>query len=393
MSALAFVKLGSVAQYLRGINFKPDDVVPVGSPGTVACMRTKNIQEALDCADVWGVDKSFVRRTEQILQEGDILVSSANSWNLVGKCCWIPALPWEATFGGFVSTLRAKSEIADPRFLYWWFSSDRTQALLRSFGQKTTNISNLNAERCLNLDFPLLPISEQRRIAAILDQADALRAKRREALAQLDRLTQSIFIEMFGEISANTKGWRTCTVGDVSNCIVPGRDKPRSFSGCTPWVTTSDLKHLELTLGSLNKTGLSETEIEEVRAKVIPLGSVIISCVGDLGIVSIAAIPMVVNQQLHTFQCHSALNNTFLMYCLASQKPYMLAKASSTTLPYMNKSVCSSIPVVVPPLALQQTFAARIQSVEALKASHRAALQSLDKLFASLQHRAFAGEL
>ena len=243
------------------------------------------------------------------------------------------------------------------------------------------------------LSIPLPPLPEQRRIAAILDQADALRAKRREALAQLDRLTQSIFIEMFGEISANTKGWRTCTVGDVSNCIVPGRDKPRSFSGCTPWVTTSDLKHLELTLGSLNKTGLSETEIEEVRAKVIPLGSVIISCVGDLGIVSIAAIPMVVNQQLHTFQCHSALNNTFLMYCLASQKPYMLSKASSTTLPYMNKSVCSSIPVVVPPLALQQTFAARIQSVEALKASHRAALQSLDKLFASLQHRAFAGEL
>ena len=102
MTTVTFVKLGNVAHYLRGINFKPDDVVPLGTMVTVACMRTKNIQESLDCRDVWGVSEDFVRRPEQILQEGDILISSANSWNLVGKCCWIPKLPWKSTFGGFV---------------------------------------------------------------------------------------------------------------------------------------------------------------------------------------------------------------------------------------------------------------------------------------------------
>ena len=207
MTAITFAKLGDVAQYLRGINFKPDDVVDVGSEGTVACMRTKNIQESLDCSDVWGVPEIFVRRPEQILREGDILVSSANSWNLVGKCCWIPKLPWKSSFGGFISTLRADPKRLDARFLYWWFSSGKTQAMLRSFGQKTTNISNLNAARCMNLDVPLPALPEQRRIAAILDQADALRAKRREALAQLDNLKQSIFIEMFGDPVTNPKTW------------------------------------------------------------------------------------------------------------------------------------------------------------------------------------------
>ncbi|MDR3369264.1 restriction endonuclease subunit S [Rhodoferax sp.] len=215
MTAITHAKLGDVAQYLRGINFKPDDVTTVGAPGTVACMRTKNIQESLDCSDVWGVAESFVRRPEQILQEGDMLVSSANSWNLVGKCCWIPDLPWKTTFGGFVSALRANPSRVNPRFLYWWFSSDRTQALLRSFGRKTTSISNLSVEQCLNLAVPLPPLPEQRRIAAILDQADALRAKRREALAQLDSLTQSIFIEMFGDPVSNPNGWVLSDVGTL----------------------------------------------------------------------------------------------------------------------------------------------------------------------------------
>lgn len=83
----------------------------------------------------------------------------------------------------------------------------------------------------------------------------------------------------------------------------------------------------------------------------------------------------------------------FLMYCLSFQKAFMLMKASSTTLPYMNKAVCNSIPVLVPPLPLQQTFATRVQAIEALKAQHRAALAEADALFASLQQRAFAGAL
>ena len=244
-----------------------------------------------------------------------------------------------------------------------------------------------------NYQVPLPPISEQRRIAAILDQTDALRTKRREAMAQLECLKQSIFIEMFEGADRGEGRWRVCTVGELSDCIVPGRDKPKSFSGGIPWVTTSDLIHLGVTSHSEKGMGLSAQEIEMVNARVIPNGSVIISCVGDLGIVSIAGTSMVVNQQLHSFQCHPELNNVFLMYCLARQKAFMLAKASSTTLPYMNKSVCNSIPVFLPPLTLQQSFASRIQKIETIKACQQAALIELDKLFSALQQRAFSGEL
>lgn len=203
------VELGNVASFIRGITFKPDDVVPVGTPESAACMRTKNVQAELDLSDVWGIPASFVRREDQYLAPGDILVSSANSWNLVGKCCWVPNLPWRSTFGGFISVLRPNPAKVDPRYLFRWFASDRTQATVRSFGQQTTNISNLNVDRCLKLRLRLPPLPEQRRIAEILDKADALRTKRRAALAQLDTLTQSIFLDMFGDPATNPKGWPT----------------------------------------------------------------------------------------------------------------------------------------------------------------------------------------
>ena len=198
--------LGDVASFIRGITFKPSDIVPVGSPGSVACMRTKNVQSELDLSDVWGIPESFVKRADQYLLTGDLLVSSANSWNLVGKCCRVPQLHWPATFGGFISVLRGDPSQIEARYLYNWFSSPRIQVTVRSFGQQTTNISNLNVGRCLRLCLPLPSLPEQRRIAEILDKADALRAKRRAALAHLDTLTQSIFLDMFGDPVASEFG-------------------------------------------------------------------------------------------------------------------------------------------------------------------------------------------
>ncbi len=195
------VHLGDVASFVRGITFKPNDVVPVGSPRSVACMRTKNIQNEIDLSDVWGIPESFVKREDQYLKQGDLLVSTANSWNLVGKCCWVPQLQWPTTFGGFISVLRGDESRILPRYLYHWFSSPRIKVTVRSFGRQTTNISNLNIDRCRKLVLFLPSLCEQHRIAGILDKADVLRAKHRTALVELDALMVSLHHRAFqGEL-------------------------------------------------------------------------------------------------------------------------------------------------------------------------------------------------
>lgn len=101
-----------------------------------------------------------------------------------------PKIQDDATAGGFISILRGRNTLIDSRFLFHWFSSPNTQALLRSFGRKTTNISNLNIPLTLKASLPLPPLEEQRRIAEVLDKADALRQKRRLAVQKLDTLLQ-----------------------------------------------------------------------------------------------------------------------------------------------------------------------------------------------------------
>lgn len=234
---------------------------------------------------------------------------------------------------------------------------------------------------------------DQKRIAKILSECEALIQKRKDSIGLLDEFLKSVFLEMFGDPRSNLKKWESGPVINFADCIVPGRDKPKSFSGSTQWITTNDLNHLGFTTKSKQNIGLNDAEITKVRARVIPTNSVLITCVGDLGVISIAGIDMVVNQQLHTFQCKAGMNNIFLMYALSFQKKYMYKMASKTTVPYMNKTTCNSIPVIKPPIELQETFVSLFNNVKKLNDLFKESLLELRNLYGSLSQRAFKGEL
>ncbi len=392
MTTVAQARLGDIAEFIRGINFKPDDVVPVGTNGTVVCLRTKNVQEQLDCDDLWAVPSEFVRRENQIVTEGDILISSANSWNLVGKCSWIPKLTRPTSFGGFVSVLRANRTKVDARYLYSWFSYGKTQALLRSFGQKTTNISNLNIERCSNLSIPLPPLPEQRRIAAILDQADALRAKRREALAQLDILTQSIFVDMF-----EREIFPTASLEDVCDLITDGTHQ-------TPQYADSGFIFLSaknVTSGYVdweNIKFIPESLHRELHRRLSPRrNDILLAKNGTTGVAAIV-------DRDCTFDIYVSLallrtgREVLPGYLLGAINSPVCGRQFSGSLkgigvPNLHLKEIRSTRVPKPPLALQEVFTKRMETVERQKASYRLSLSELDALFASLQHRAFRGEL
>lgn len=398
MTAPAIVELGEVAAFVRGITFKPDDVVPVGTPGTAACMRTKNVQAELDLSDVWGIPEAFVRREDQYLIPGDTLVSSANSWNLVGKCCWVPDLPWRSTFGGFISVLRPNSSKVDPRYLFRWFASDRTQATVRSFGQQTTNISNLNVDRCLKLKLRLPPLPEQRRIAEILDKADALRVKRGAALAELDTLTQSIFLDMFGDPATNPKGFPTSTIGGIAEQVTDGEH-------LTPSRTTEGIKLLSarnvrdgyIDFENVDYIGIDE--YERIRKRCNPsVGDVLISCSGTIGRVASVETDerfSLVRSAALVRPKSATIRTKFLEHYLRTpaMKGRMLRRANASSQANLFQGQIRELPVYVPPTALQDNFVRTIACVAALKVGEQRGLAELDALFTSLQHRAFRGEL
>jgi type I restriction enzyme S subunit len=197
-------RLGDVAEFIRGITFKPEDVVGADEQGAVVCMRTKNIQKILEVNDVIAVPYAFIRRDELFLRKGDILISSANSWNLVGKVAQVPELPYRATAGGFIAIVRAKQGEIDSEYLYRWLASDSVQATIRACGRQTTNISNLSVPRFLDLSIVVPEQHDQERISKILDKTDSLRSKRQKAIRITDEFLRAVFIDMFGALDSQS---------------------------------------------------------------------------------------------------------------------------------------------------------------------------------------------
>lgn len=393
------VRLGDVTSFIRGITFKPKDVVPASTEGVVHCMRTKNVQAELDLRDVWAVDSSFVKREEQYLETGDLLISSANSWNLVGKCSWVPELDAKSTFGGFVTVLRADRRKVDRRYLYYWFSMPVTQRTVRSFSRQTTNIANLDLRRCAELPFPLPPLAEQSRIAAVLDQVDTLRAKRREAIGLLADLKQSIFLEMFGPGRVG-RGVSLSEVGDVQGGLQLSqarRTKPLEV----PYLRVANVYRGRLDLAEVKTLRADAKEIERTRLSAGDL--LVVEGHGnpeEIGRVATwdASVAECVHQnhliriRLDRSQVIPEYAETYLNSMVGRR--HLLRSANTTSgLNTISTGMVQATPIMLPPLDEQQLFAERLSQLRAVQREHTACLATLDELFTSLQQRAFAGRL
>ena len=267
------------------------------------------------------------------------------------------------------------------------------------------NLPRLSPKQLASFKIPLPPFAEQKRIAGILDAADALRAKRREALAELDTLLQSTFLDMFGELTGN--GWEMVTVEDVAR-------KKNGAIRTGPF--GSQLLHSEFVGEGIRVLGIDNAvanvfregeprfitpqKYERLRRFTVRPGDVLITIMGTCG--RCAVVPGDVGVAINTKHlCCITLDSEkclpvfmhayFLEHPLARR--YLERSAKGAIMAGLNMGIIKALPIPVPPLDLQHRFAAIVESVEQQKTSQRAHLAELDTLFASLQSRAFRGDL
>ena len=243
---------------------------------------------------------------------------------------------------------------------------------------------------------PLPPLEEQRRIAAILDQAETLRTQRRTALALLDSLTQSLFLDMFGDPVANPKGFTKqplSEVAEITTGSTPGRGSDGYYGGNIPWIKTT-----EVTGGEIHDTEekLTESGLKAIRGKLHPINSIVVAMYGQgqtRGRCALLRIEASCNQACGVVRPSEEFVPWFMFTQLLLAYERLRALGRGGNQENLNLQLLGSFEVLLPPLPLQQTFATRIASIEALKATHRRVLAALDALFASLQQRAFTGAL
>lgn len=190
--------------------------------------------------------------------------------------------------------------------------------------------------------------------------------------------------------------WTNIVIGALADCIVPGRDKPKSFTGIIPWITLPDIKNNSI-INRSDHPCLSDSEISKVGARIIPPKSVIISVIGRFGIAVVNDIPIVINQQLHGFKPNDAYIPKYLSYHLRVLEKHMERISTSTTIAYLNKANANSFPINLPPYEEQKEIVRQVEKLfslaDKLEEHYKLAKVHVDKLSHSLLAKAFRGEL
>lgn len=322
------------------------------------------------------------------LKPGDVLI--ARMPDPLGRSCIFPGDSIPCVTVVDVCVVRPNRETIDSRFLMHVLNSpEGRQGIAKHItGTTRQRISRTNLGK---IQIPFPPLAEQKRIAAILDAADALRARRREALAQLDSLLQATFLEMFGDPVTNPMGWEMRSLdglGEIQTGSTPPSKFEGMFGGIIPFVTPGDLRETWV------MASRTVTEGGASKSRTVRRGAIFVCCIGaTIGKMGKAAEPSAFNQQINAVCWGERINDDFGFEMMRFFKSKIANDGASTTLPILKKSLFQKIVVPVPPLREQTRFAAIAGAVEQQKTSQSAHLAELDTLFASLQSRAFRGEL
>ena len=355
---------------------------------------TKSIAsiERYDCADA-------PSRARQLVETDDVLVATVRP-NLNGVAQVRAAHHGMTASTGFC-VLRPDTSKLDPRFLFHWVKTgmfvQRMVDVATGANYPAVSDTKVKASKIF-----LPPLAEQRRVARILDAADALRDKRREALAQLDALLQSTFLDMFGDPVTNPMGWQERSLGDLTesgfrnglspstkgtfdgevltlSAITRGRfdfaaRKSAHFDKQPPPSQMVRMDTFLICRGNGNKQLVGTGAYPDRTSDSVCFPDTMISVVVN----SDAIVP-------------AYLQNVWRSWRVRSQ----IERGARTTngTHKINQGLLSSVVIPVPPTDKQLRFVGIVESVEEQATSQRAHLAELDTLFASLQSRAFQGDL
>ncbi len=242
-------RLADAADIVRGVAFAKDDKRHEPREGLIACLRTTNVQRLVEWDDLWFIPEQAAKRSDQIVRAGDILISTANSYELVGKVAIVGTMPYRATLGAFISLIRPKPHV-NASYLYYQLTTHDVQSAIRSCASTTTNISNVSTKKLATIPVILPDLETQATTVTYLDEQlsrlDASVSALLRAQANLKRYRASVLkaacegrlvsgsLETFrGEGDSDLPaGWRWTTLGQISKLVRNGyAGKPEGITG------------------------------------------------------------------------------------------------------------------------------------------------------------------
>ena len=295
-----------------------------------------------------------------------------------------------------------KEDKLDGKFLSWYFSSHTGRSAFRRI-QTGITIEHLNCRDVKEIEIPLPPLEEQRRIAAILDKADAVRHKRQEVIALTEELLRSAFLEMFGDPVTNPKGWDVIPLGDISKVKgglqVTSKRKDHPLE--VPYLRVANVYRDQLVLDEIKLIRVTPEELERTALRTGDL--LIVEGHGnsqEIGRSSVwdGSIPNCTHQNhlirvtLDSKRAEPTYISAFLNSSGGRRQLIQFGKTTSG-LNTISTSNVKATKVLLPPLSEQKKYAQLKQKTAASLSCHQRYFQDTNALFNSLLQRAFRGEL
>lgn len=324
------------------------------------------------------------------IEAGDVLYTAVGSY---GNAAVVPT-GRTFVFQRHIAQLKPRRDLVDPAYLSQILETPpvRRQAdrLARGIAQKTVTLASLK-----QFQIPVPTLSEQRRIAAILDKADSLRRKRKHAIELLGSLAQSIFLEMFGDPVSNPKGFPLAKFGDVGR-LDRGiskhrpRNDPALLGGAHPLIQTGDVTNSG---GYVRSWSSTYSDLGLKQSKKWPAGTLCITIAANIAQTGILTFPACFPDSVVGFTHPSCGMVEFVRVWLSFLRSTLERIAPTVAQKNINLEILRGLDIAMPPVEMINEFGARIKAQDNLRLTMCDASSKYQGLFSSLQFRAFSGQL
>lgn len=385
------VKLGDVVDIMGGGT--PSKDTPEYWGGDIPWVSVKDFKSSfIDTASDYITTLGLEKSATNLIPSGTIVVPTRMA---VGK---VAVLGTHMAINQDLKALIIKNdEELDKRFLLRFLES-RADHILKF--AKGATVKGITLDVLKGLDVPLPLLEEQKRIAAILDKADAIRRKRQQAIKLADEFLRSVFLDMFGDPVTNPKGFPASKLGDLCEDLFLGLTSKVDYvdgGEGYPLVRAKDINTGELSFEEVKY--ISEDQHRKLtKNHLTRKGDLLVSKSGTLGTCAIVR----TDREFSTYESiftvrpdNSRLDLYYLIHLLQNKgfKEKLIGNKVGGTVAHLNLKMFRDFEIGVPPIALQHQFSKTISKIEAKLERYKVSFHEAEALFSSLSQKAFSGEL
>jgi len=405
MNRAATSPLIDKADIVRGVTFSKGDAVAKPLEGYTPVLRAGNIQSHLILdRDLVYIPEKMVSE-KQRLRRGDIVMcTSSGSAEIVGKTAFADQ-NWPGSFGAFCAVVRPKPGKCDARYLFHYLQTPEFRDWTRN--SSGVGIKNIRKSELDSYEIPFPSLDAQRRIAAILDKADAICRKREQALALADDFLRSVFLNMFGDPLDNPYKFSREHIGDHLSKSRQGiQSGPfgaalKKHEYLDRGVPVWGVENVHPNRFMENARLFISNEKYELltRYNVVP-GDVLISRAGTVGRMCVAE-PSCAHSIISTNLIRVSLDPAKLLpeyfVCLftyfSGRLGALRANNKDHAFTFLNPKTLRKVKIPIPEIERQKSFVQMSRKLEELMVKAQNQHSGLSELFLSLSQRAFRGEL